>query len=178
MQKITTEVLIKKTLKPVITMKKIRFILPLLVLCLASCEKEKHITEPGGVTEDGIIVFTDQNFLKALLTVRTITYYNADLGYYTNYLVDVDINRDGLISVNEAQTVKALDLFGLSLTSIPEIQYFTVLKSLSCANNQLTSLDVSWNKILETLQCSENQLSSLDVANNTALTTLSCYIIS
>ena len=61
-------------------MKKILLLaLPLMVMCFASCEKNKE-TEAGGVTggvtEDGIIIFKDPNFLKALLVVKKIEIYD------------------------------------------------------------------------------------------------------
>ncbi|MCH5174927.1 MAG: hypothetical protein J1F40_03480, partial [Prevotellaceae bacterium] len=46
---------------------------------------------------------------------------------------------------------------------------------LSCAENQLTALDVSKNTALTDLYCSDNQLTALDVSKNTALTYLECY---
>ena len=51
----------------------------------------------------------------------------------------------------------------------------TALTSLSCYDNQLTSLDVSQNTALTYLGCHKNQLTTLDVSQNTALTNLSCY---
>ncbi|MFL0171665.1 T9SS type A sorting domain-containing protein, partial [Tenacibaculum maritimum] len=48
------------------------------------------------------------------------------------------------------------------------------LTSLSCADNQLTGLDVSNNVNLTSLSCADNQLTGLDVSNNVNLTSLSC----
>jgi len=47
---------------------------------------------------------------------------------------------------------------------------------LYCANNQLTSLDVSRNAVLRELRCGGNQLTELDVSRNTELEILSCGI--
>ena len=49
------------------------------------------------------------------------------------------------------------------------------LSSLSCYDNQLTSLDVSGCTSLATLDCSSNQLTSVNVSGCTSLTTLKCY---
>ena len=161
-------------------MKKILLLaLPLMVMCFASCEKNKE-TEAGGVTEDGIIIFKDPNFLKALLVVKEMELYVPETDNYTYYTVDVDKNKDGQISVDEAKEVKGLNLEGVNLgdsfniTDMSEIKYFTSLTTLECYDNQLTSLDVSNNAALTWLICNGNQLTNLDVSNNTALVELEC----
>ena len=91
-------------------MKKILlFMLPLVALSLASCEKDNGNGEE--LSGDDIIQFEDPNFLKALLTVQEIEIYDAERDDWVDYMVDVDRNKDGQISVNEAQQVKGLDLY-------------------------------------------------------------------
>ena len=161
-------------------MKKILLLaLPLLAVCFASCEKDNG--NNGELSGDDIIQFEDANFLQALLTVQEIELYDADRNEYEYYLVDVDTNRDGQISVNEAQNVRGLGLINyetyepFNVQSMPEIKYFTALEYLECHRNLLTSLDVSNNTALEYLECGYNQLTSLDVSKNTALAYLYCY---
>ena len=163
------------------TMKKILlFMLPIMAFSLASCEKNKGNNDE--LSGDDVIEFKDPNFLKALLTVQSIRKYDERI----DYLVDVDANKDGAITVNEAQEVKALRLsyvdssnFNLvasfNVVEMPEIKYFTSLTYLDCAGNLLISLDVSNNAALTYLDCGRNGLSSLDLSNNTALTYLNCY---
>ena len=163
------------------TMKKILlFMLPIMAFNLASCEKNKGNNDE--LSGDDVIEFKDPNFLKALLTVQSIRKYDERI----DYLVDVDANKDGAITVNEAQEVKALRLsyvdssnFNLlvsfNVVEMPEIKYFTSLTYLDCYDNLLTSLDVSNNAALTYLDCGRNGLSSLDLSNNTALTYLNCY---
>lgn len=155
------------------TMKKILlFMLPIMALCLASCEKNNG-TELSG---DDIIQFEDAHFLHALLCVQEIYIERYDM----LYMVDVDRNRDGQISVNEAQNVLALELYNyetneyFNVLSMPEIKYFTSLTYLDCRENQLTSLDISNNTALTYLACDGNQLTELDLRNNTALEELWC----
>lgn len=153
-----------------------------MALCLASCEKNNE-NEIDGLSGDDVIEFEDPNFLKALLFVQEI---DGDGGVSTPdyYLMDVDANKDGKITVNEAKKVLALSLHYLDsnyntisfeVESMPEIKYFTSLEYLDCSYNKLTSLDVSNNTALKYLYVDENQLTSLDVSNNTALRELSCY---
>ena len=151
-----------------------------MAFSLASCEKNKGNNDE--LSGDDVIEFKDPNFLKALLTVQSIRKYDERI----DYLVDVDANKDGAITVNEAQEVKALRLsyvdssnFNLlvsfNVVEMPEIKYFTSLTYLDCYDNLLTSLDVSNNAALTYLDCGRNGLSSLDLSNNTALTYLNCY---
>ena len=161
------------------TMKKILLLaLPLMVMCFASCEKDKGNKDE--LSGDDIIQFEDAHFLHALLTVQEIDMYDSERDDYIKYLVDVDTNRDSQISVNEAKRVRGLHLTNyetdesFNVLSMPEIKYFTALEYLDCWGNQLTSLDVSKNTALEYLDCGDNQLTSLDVSN-TALEYLYCY---
>lgn len=164
-------------------MKKILlFALPLLAMCFASCEKDNG--NNGGdeveLSGDDVIQSKDPNFLKALLVVQEIEIYDAETDDYIPYTMDVDKNKDGQITVNEAKDVKGLELFdheneiSFNITDMPEIKYFTSLEYLECGYNLLTTLDVSKNTALIELWCDGNQLTSLDVSNNAALTYLSC----
>lgn len=159
-------------------MKKILFMLPLVALSLASCEKDNGNGEE--LSGDDIIQFEDAHFLHALLCVQEIKMYDAERGGWIDYMVDIDRNRDGQISVNEAHQVRGLCLYneeteeGFNVQSISEIKYFTALEHLDCSDNQLTSLDISNNTALTYLYCGGNQLTSLDLSNNTALIYLAC----
>lgn len=159
-------------------MKKILlFMLPVMALFFTSCEKNNENELSG----DDIIQFEDPNFLKALLCVQEIEMFDTQSEEFIMRLVDVDRNKDGQISVNEAQNVLALPLFtyngerkSFNVQSMPEIKYFTSLTYLDCFGNQLTSLDISNNTALTYLDCGDNYLTELDVNSNTALAYLAC----
>ena len=163
-------------------MKKILlFMLPVMALIFTSCEKNNENELSG----DDVIQFEDPNFLKALLVVQERSIYNPETDDYEDCLIDVDANKDGKITVNEAKKVRALvlnyndgelaDVVGFNIERMPEIKYFTSLEYLDCwANEKLTSLDLSNNTALTYLACWESQLTSLDVSSCTALTYLSC----
>ena len=163
------------------TMKKILlFMLPVMALIFTSCEKNNENELSG----DDVIQFEDPNFLKALLDVKKVELYDAERKTYVEYLIDVDANHDGEITVKEAKNVRALFLYrtsedgdwigGYDIENVPEIKYFTALEFFDCADNQLTSLDLSRNTALEFFNCGNNQLTSLDLSRNTALTSLGC----
>src|SRR6187551_688339 len=84
----------------------------------------------------------DANFRNALLT----------------YSPAIDTNNDGLIQVSEAEAVTQLTLMYKSITDMTGIQAFKNLKNLNCAQNNITTLDVSSNLVLETLACYRNNL--------------------
>jgi hypothetical protein len=50
----------------------------------------------------------------------------------------------------------------------------TILESLYCSDNLLSSLDITNNALLEHLRCRNNQLTNLDLSNNTALRDINC----
>ena len=87
----------------------------------------------------------------------------------------INTNGDAEIQVSEATAFNGqIDVYGMGLYDLTGIENFTALTTLSCSNNQLTSLDVSSCTALTSLECGENQLLSLDVSNNLALTDLYC----
>lgn len=165
-------------------MKKILLLmLPLMALCLASCEKNNG-NEIDGLSGDDVIEFKDPNFLKTLLVVCDENIiWDTETGEQIPYIIDIDINKDGKITVNEAEQTKVIYILGedgypcpesRNITDMSEIKYFTSLVNLSCSLIPLTALDVSENKALEVLSSAYNQLTSLNLGNNTALRWLFC----
>lgn len=90
----------------------------------------------------------------------------------------LDTNNDGVLSIEEAQSVKELNvneldkLFGQAIFSLAGIEYFTSLTKLTCYGNAIETLDVSKNTELRYLHVATNKLSKLDVTKNTKLTEL------
>lgn len=123
---------------------------------------------------------------------RTLIYFE-DSKFKEYLLTNFDINGDGSINIsNESFAIKDIDCSNKGINSIDEIKWFSNLSTLTCNdnnlttlnvkctglnklicnNNQLISLDVSWCKNLDYLNCSFNQLTVLDIENNSNLTTL------
>ncbi len=99
--------------------------------------------------------FTDPNFLAAV---------RSTIGKPT-----------GDIYANDVAGITTLVVEGEEIQSLAGIQHFTGLEILSCADNQLTTLDVSGLNNLEMLACYNNKLTSLNVSGLNNLTYLSCY---
>ena len=93
---------------------------------------------------------------------------------FREYLLAQSYGADGILTTEEINGITEIDAYGIDISSLKGIEYFTALTTLDCADDQLTSLDVSKNMALTTLYCGNNKLTSLDVSTNTALTTLDC----
>jgi len=122
---------------------------------------------------------------------ETITIFMASEVDNTNIQVDFGDNilqgktiQSGGTTLSEvigaSQTIKiygsgiiTLSCDDQQITSI-DVTNNNQLKNLSCANNQLATLNVTQNTALLNLTCFSNQLTSLNVSNNTALEHLIC----
>lgn len=115
---------------------------------------------------------------------------------FRNYVKDkFDTNGDDVLSVDEIEDVKSINVMRLEIDDLTGVEYFYNLNDLGCNYNNLTDLDLSQNTqltrlfcgynqlsslnvngcmFLKTLDCNSNQLGSLDVSNNTQLTDLDC----
>lgn len=97
---------------------------------------------------------------------------------FKSYLVNntsINTNGDTEIQCSEASAFAgSIDCSNLMIADLTGIEAFTSLTSLSCYNNQMTSLDLSNNLSLNYLICSSNQLTSLNLGTNTLYTTIDC----
>lgn len=84
-----------------------------------------------------------------------------------------DVLDDSVLTAN-INTITTLNVFNKNISDMTGIEDFVALTSLSCHQNQITSLNVTQLIHLDFLRCEENQLSSLDVSQNTLLTNLFC----
>ena len=100
-----------------------------------------------------LTMIPDANFEQALI----------NLGYDTGV-------PNGSVPTAAIDTAIDLNISSMNISDLTGIEEFTSLVTLSCRDNQLTSLDLSSNTNLVTLSCSNNQLTSLDLSSNIALT--------
>ena len=99
----------------------------------------------------------------------------ADAKFKQYLLENFDLNGDGEISSEEAEAVTFMDCSGMEIESLGGLEFFVNLDTLYCANNLLTSIDVSKNVRLVLFDCSFNRLQSLDVSGNIEIETLACF---
>ena len=85
-----------------------------------------------------------------------------------------DTDGDNQISKAEAHVVTAINVESEKLVNLTGIGEFKNLKTLKCAYNYITTLDLTGNIVLEELQCFQNRLTNLNVSTNKRLTGLYC----
>lgn len=93
---------------------------------------------------------------------------------FRNWLLSQSYGSDGILTDTEIANVVSINVYAKGIQNLKGIEYFTALTGLYCAQNPLTSIDVSKNASLSVLSCFACNLTSLDVSNNIALTTLTC----
>lgn len=109
-----------------------------IILCLSifiviGCEKDKHPDKVNDVCKE----LDDINFMRYC---------------YDNY----DVNHDHVVSLEEANAVKSINVASCEITSLKGIESFSGLVNLDCSGNQLKILDVSKNEDLDVLNCLDN----------------------
>jgi Leucine-rich repeat (LRR) protein len=109
---------------------------------------------------------------KADVVLDTTNFPDANFRAYI--ATNTSVVEGGTISQAKLNGVTYINCSAKSIASLKGIENFTALTMLECANNALTSLDVSKNTALVTLGCYGNQLPTLDVSQLTALTALDC----
>ena len=108
------------------------------------------------ITHAQNITFPDANFKTALLTKTS-----------------VDANRNGEISISEAEQALVVNVQNSGITDLTGIEHFTNLSSLVVKGNRLTTINTSKNTKLKTLDVASNHvLTSMDVSKNIELTSL------
>lgn len=119
-----------------------------------------------------IVYIPDANFKARLLQASP---NNPIASNAVGQSIKIDTNNDGQIQISEALNVYRLGVGASNIQSMVGIEAFLNLDTLTCNNNQLTSLDVSQNTALTWINCPHNQLTSLILPHNTVLTYLSCH---
>ncbi|MDN3677065.1 T9SS type A sorting domain-containing protein [Flavobacterium paronense] len=123
-------------------------------------------------TNAQIIDFPDANFKTKLLEASASNQIAIDLaGNYNK----IDINDNGEIEQSEALQVLVLNVSNTSITNLSGINYFVNLGTLYCANNPLTSLDLTSLVNLTGLNCANDLLTTLNVSGLTNLWELYCF---
>ena len=89
----------------------------------------------------------------------------------------INTNSDSEIQCTEASAFTGIiNCQNLSISDLTGIEAFTMITSLSCRGNSLSTINLSQNTMLEVLDCADNSLSSLDLSQNIYLSTVYCFI--
>jgi Leucine-rich repeat (LRR) protein len=97
-----------------------------------------------------------------------------DNNFLDALIVGIDRNRDGKISLTEAEAITFIYVVDDSISDLTGIEKFVNLDTLFCSSNQLTFLDLTSNTKLKYLNCRENRLVTLIISNNAELEELDC----
>lgn len=94
--------------------------------------------------------------------------------YFRQFLLGQTYGADSVLTEKEIASVTYLRITNTYARSFQGIEFFTALQSLSCWENQLTTLDLSKNTALTSVMCFSNKLTQINVSGCTALKTLDC----
>ncbi len=136
--------------------------------------KENTYADQEG--EISIIVTTTQGqcaIVKVQVEINTII--DIPDANFKAYLVEnFDTDKDGEISLQEAEAVTEINCSKKNISSLEGIEYFTDLTGLWCGDNNLTSLNLQKNISLKSLGCSNNILTTINLPENSVLEILNC----
>lgn len=105
-----------------------------------------------------IILFTNCSDKKAGSDKKAKAVIEIPDATFKSYLVEnFDKNKDGNISVEEANAIKELNIAGKGIEKLDGIEQFANLEKLDCSNNQLDELELRYNKKLGKLVCTGNK---------------------
>jgi hypothetical protein len=118
-----------------------------------------------------ILIFLISNSL----TIFGQNVYFPDSGFkHALILQGIDTSGDGEISISEAEAVASIDISNSNIYDLTGIEAFINITTLTCTNNQLSSIDLSSNPYLLILECGHNYIQNLVISANTALGILDC----
>lgn len=135
------------------------------------------------ITQAQVVDIPDVNFKTRLITANssnsttTAATISADGTYYISTVIDT--NGNGEIEYSEAAEIDYLNVSTNngspnSINSIEGIEAFINLKSLNCAYNLLTSLNLAGLNYLKTLYCIDNMLTQIDFSVLPLLESANC----
>ncbi len=153
-------------------------------------EEEEELSVEQIETEESDIVFEAANDVSGIL-INEVNFPDA---IFRSYVAENYDDGDLVLSGDEINAVTYINVNRLGITDLSGIRFFTNLNSLSCMdneltsltiynphlqflvcdNNNLTSLNIEYATALWILQCDHNSLTELDISNNKFLNTLSC----
>lgn len=88
---------------------------------------------------------------------------------------DRQIDYDDIIKWNkDKNSTRIFDCSNYKIKSLKCIEYFVGLLALNCSDNELSEIDLSFNKYLNVVDCTNNKLKKLDISGCTALKKLDC----
>lgn len=144
--------------------------------CRHSTGNETTVTKQATKVEDGVMLIVNPDKKDIDLIVETtdgtdVTVEGCDITELNNGFSGTLHATGDTIAIKG--NIKSLTCSENKLTSL-NVQGLPDLETLVCSKNQLTSLDLHGLTKLSALDCTENKLSSLNLQGAAALTMVSC----
>ena len=118
-----------------------------------------------------IVTIPDANFKAKLLAADNLN--GIALDAFANS-IKIDTNDNGQIEESEALTVVSLYVSNSNIYDLSGIENFANLKTFTCSNNLLTTLETSSLYNLQNLDCRYNELQVLNLNYLSNLQNLNC----
>lgn len=125
----------------------------------------------SGVAMAQEIIIPDAYFKQKLLLADVTNNIAKDS---SGDSVKIDANGDGIITQQEVEDIRGLNLQSSEIQSLAGIEHFVDLRSLNCNQNFITTLDVTSLADLRELQCELNGMTTLNVAGLQDLRVINC----
>src|SRR5690606_18031906 len=130
------------------------------------------------IREDGIVNIPDINFKNTLLSANPNNNVASNVSPNStatpNVYTSIDTNNDGEIQYSEAEKIIYLNIGSSNIVSLEGINAFYNLITLSCQNNNITSIDLTGLPKVKSLFGLDNNLTSLNLSQSKQLETLNC----
>ena len=104
--------------------------------------------------------------------INALNFPDSNFRNYVSSSFDKD--NSGSLSNAEIEAATLINVNNMRITDLKGVEILTSATMIYCAENYLTSLDVSKNTKLRVLSCRDNQLTSLELYSNPELVTLYC----
>ncbi len=142
------------------------------------CEEAEAYT--GAINVDGLNI-TNVTGIEAFVNLTSLSCNNNPINTLnvsgftalSNIEVSTTLSTGVSVDLSNCASLTTLNLNNKKLNAL-NLNGCSALTNIDCANNLLSSLDVSYSPALTSLTCNNNQLTSLNTYNNPSLITLDC----
>jgi Leucine-rich repeat (LRR) protein len=138
-----------------------------------STDNWTNIDTASGFSEHCGLTYVPDNNFENYLETHNASGSVVSVGDATS--LGNGIADDDYVITDRINVITYISLNDLSINDLTGVEDFTAMENLYCYNNNLNSLNVSFNTALIGLSCHNNNLSALNISSNTNLQSLYCY---
>ena len=137
------------------------------------CEIENHLNTISVMKKlyfTLLVAFVAAVTAKADVTINSTTFPDSK---FRAYISGITYGQDGVLTDAEIAKITSVAVQGKSIYNLKGIEYLTAVKELNCADNWITTLNLSALKKLEELYAYNNELTSVTLPSTSTLTYVS-----